>query len=440
MFRRHKSSPSRRSFPFFPFFPAAFWFFPFLLLIVVTGIALFPSLNCSSAKSSESLLAASGSCPGLDLRVVETVVPSRLYASDMGPRYRRKFSYRVLSLKIRGGASYSFSLPRSLAGIPPSRLRLRFSRDCRNAAFSQNAGRTYFLLSLNQTRPFLCRHRAFQKSDPYEGDSPGVNLALDLLENHNRHPDPDTIPRRNRFTESRAAFLYVAANARGERPRKALLSFLSGGPPLYPRELTVARKALAARENFKREALALANRGSRNALRLFYGLEDARRQKALGQLLLKELSAPRSHQSCERLVAFTEALLVHTARLQQGGPGIVSAFVRAARPSPCPLKVEPNPYDSEVWSMRGENARIHALKGLAAARTPLALKELKKLAAPPCMKLNRVKQTIRKSSQPGIFFQLELDPNKIANNRYVVTTHRRYSLSCFARKILKIKN
>lgn len=374
--------------------------------------------------------------------------------SDMGPRYSP--AHNVHTLVVKGETSRDFLL----SGDPASGdYRLEFAPDCRALAVSQDKGLHYRFVFLDSEKPFLCTHL---EADAAGGDfwrrAPSTREAvLQILRSSTEARFTRGINHAVGYGYGRlvpdygnellGALTYAVRNGGDMELRMALLEFMS-----LPGD-----QGNIHRDFLKKEVPALMDRHNDMKLRALEKLGDVHTgllaevlashpDPAIQEMIARKLDQvyrqPASDRNCDRIGDLSMALVVKTAYRKTGDPLTVRILTDIFRDPRCPLRLTPRtPYDyKEVWSIRGENIRIHALKGLAAAGTPEAVKVLKGAAVGKCFSYQRTtmgtSDTVSKNEGSGFVYGLTLEPDKILGS--YAGTHNRDDIACYAQALMKI--
>ncbi len=397
-------------------------------------LALFSALSvgCGTIQSTVYETELPAACRWKTAHIIKHSVSSQLKATDMGPDWRAGYDYFSLELNTTG-KKLALPLKNQLGGeYKEPEYQIKINSDCNGALLSAN-GNDYYYLGIDTVQPFICQHRVIQANQPIPKTD---DFLLQILSQAKQHQPASQYTEEN---ELPAAFAHASRIDAGLPLHWAAIRFLGQSQYVSHEMLAAASALLKKHPEMNDYVFKQAQQGVSAYLQIMAQMPDPNYQELLGDWLNNELNQPASDKSCERMSNFAEALLLKTALLKTGSSKVIHVLGKLANHTHCPLlKKGGNPYDDEVWSIRGENSRIWAVKGLLLIHSPEANKILQQLAAPACQKYRRVNNAVVSEKLDNFYYHFDLTPDQITNNGYKVTTHERPGLSCFAQLVERV--
>lgn len=394
----------------------------YLLLSLIVGLT-----SCGTLQRTVYQVDLPKACRWQSVEVVKHSVSSEWRATDMGPDWRSGYDYFTFEMKSAHD-KMEIPLQHALSGLAgETDYRVKVEPNCQGALLSAN-GQDYYYLGIDAVQPFICQHRIIKGGETIPNAD---TVAVDILSNPVQHQND--IDKHHQQDELKAAFAHASRTTASLELHWVALKSLKQFEYVTDEMLATVSEWLKNQPDMRDYTFKQARQGVNAYLQLLAQTPNPDYQNLFNDWFNAELNQSPSNESCERMTNFAAALLVETAQLKNGSAKVVASFAKLASHQQCPLLKEgSNPYDHEVWSLRGENSRIWAVKGLLLIRSSAALQVLKQLAKPDCQKYRRVNNQVVSEKWSNFYFQFDLTPAQISNNGYIVTTHERPSLSCFS--------
>ena len=404
--------------------------------IFLLALITLLSTACSSFESKVYQLDLAKNCQWQSASVIKKHTAAELAATDMGPEWREAFdNYRLELATVNN--FFTIHLSGKLGSLYSSRNKdydLRVAQDCHGAGLSADNGQYYYYLALDAKKPFICLHNAISAGQ----DLPKTaDIVVNILQAPENHKDLNSVVNKDR--EAKAAFFYALENKKQKSLRWAAIDFLGKYDKASHEIISQGKILLEQFPDLKTFVFEQAEHGVDSYLKMLAYLPESNYQENFADWLATELKKEPSKKGCDRIYHFSKALLLKTALLKSGGRKIVDVLATLAKDPRCPLlKDAPNPYDHEVWSIRGQNARIWAIKALALINTSDSKAVLQHWAKQDCKKYRRIKKQIVLEPDPYFFYKINPDFKNILHNDHKVNSHQRPTLSCFAQSGVKM--
>ncbi len=404
-------------------------------------IFLFSLNACIAYTVKSKIFYAPKNCSYSSAHIRIENFPSEVRGSDMGPR--RIAARSVHSLVILRDKQESVYLL-GVSNVSSSDYQIHFSEDCKNLTFSDNK-KDFRGVSLETNPPLFCRHNNYGN----KSDFPSIkNFVFEILESQydiktsNGHAKNANLSKEYEFfkEELGIALRYATLNADDPDLRKSLAKFISKpGYQLNIHEDFIFKEFPKLMEKYSDFKETIQSATMQKESEFAWKLTSAFQENENPEIELSStLSQNKSFENCIKVYNLTKAIAYRTAKTNKWFPKTVNILSRVIDDPLCPLKEKPEHYSEykEIWSMKGEAARVIAIKTLALISSKDSAFLLKKHAAKSCGGYRRDHDKLVRTSGPLPLFvsKGDLAPNVIdfAN----IDTHTLHDISCWAKEYL----